>query len=81
MNILFYAKFKTTYFLQLVTLIGMWIIPLGMCVRNLWWRFVFFWLVFSCITGLIVRKTVQRPMLGTTPRFVIFQNVISSRIL
>ncbi|XP_008209281.1 RING finger protein 121 isoform X1 [Nasonia vitripennis] len=55
---------------QLITLFGMWIIPLGMCIRNLWWRFIFLWLVFSCITGLIVRKTVQRPMQGTTPRLV-----------
>ncbi|XP_023247213.1 RING finger protein 121-like [Copidosoma floridanum] len=55
---------------QLVTLIGMWIIPLVLALRNYYWRFIFFWLVFSCITGLIVRKTVEKPMQGTTPRLV-----------
>ncbi|XP_054262681.1 E3 ubiquitin ligase Rnf121 isoform X1 [Macrosteles quadrilineatus] len=55
---------------QLATLFGMWIIPLGMCLKNQWWRFIFLWLVFSCITGLIVRKAVEKPIQGTTPRLV-----------
>ncbi|XP_069679241.1 E3 ubiquitin ligase Rnf121 [Periplaneta americana] len=52
------------------TLIGMWIIPLVLCLRNQWWRFIFLWLVFSCITSLVVRKAIQKPIEGTTPRLV-----------
>lgn len=55
---------------SLVTLIAMWIIPLAYSIKNLWWRFIFLWLLFSCITSLIVRKAVQRPLDGTTPRLV-----------
>lgn len=55
---------------QLTTLIAMWIIPIIMCIRNAWWRFIFIWLVFSCITGLIVRKAIQHPIQSTTPRLV-----------
>lgn len=47
----------------------MWIIPFGLSLKNHWWRFIFFWLVTSCITGLIVRKAVQKPIAGTTPRY------------
>ncbi|XP_051170585.1 RING finger protein 121 isoform X2 [Leptopilina boulardi] len=55
---------------QFVTLVAMWIIPLGICIQNLWWRFIFVWLVFSCITGLIMRKALQHPLQRNTPRLV-----------
>ena len=53
---------------QLVTLIGMWIVPIIFCLKNQSWRFIFIWLVFSCITGLIFRKSLEKPIEGTTPR-------------
>lgn len=56
------------YIFQLITLVAMWIIPFGISLRNHWWRFIFLWLVSSCITGLVVRKAVQKPIAGTTPR-------------
>ncbi|KAK6626375.1 hypothetical protein RUM43_006686 [Polyplax serrata] len=55
---------------QLVTLIGMWIVPIIICLRNQSWRFIFIWLVFSCVTGLIFRKSLETPIDGTTPRLV-----------
>uniref|UniRef100_A0A6M2DN24 Putative ring-containing e3 ubiquitin ligase n=1 Tax=Xenopsylla cheopis TaxID=163159 RepID=A0A6M2DN24_XENCH len=55
---------------SLVTLLGMWTIPLGISLYSLWWRFVFLWLLFSCITGLIGTRALQSPIQGTTPRLV-----------
>lgn len=52
----------------------MWIIPFGLSLKSHWWRFIFIWLVTSCITGLIVRKAVQKPIAGTTPRYVCLFN-------
>lgn len=57
-------------FSQLVTLIGLWIVPICYCVKNLWWRFIFFWLLFSCITLVVIRKAIAKPIAGTTPRWV-----------
>ncbi|CAH1996246.1 unnamed protein product [Acanthoscelides obtectus] len=53
---------------SIVTLLGMWVVPIILCLRNHWWRFIFTWLLFSCITGLIVRKALQKPIDRTTPR-------------
>lgn len=55
---------------SIVTLLGMWLVPVGICLRHLWWRFIFIWLLFSCITGLIFTKAMQKPLNGTTPRLV-----------
>nr|CAD7425959.1 unnamed protein product [Timema monikensis] len=66
------VEWKKRYYrsYQFCTLAGMWIIPVLMCLKNQWWRFIFSWLMFSCITGLIVRKALQKPLDGTTPRLV-----------
>ncbi|XP_046394513.1 RING finger protein 121 isoform X3 [Ischnura elegans] len=55
---------------QTATLIGMWVIPFVLCLKNQWWRFIFTWLIFSCITSLVARKALQKPVQGTTPRLV-----------
>ncbi|CAH0560674.1 unnamed protein product [Brassicogethes aeneus] len=61
-------RFYKSYLI--VTLLGMWIIPLGLSLKSHWWRFIFIWLLFSCITGLIVFKSLQKPIDRVTPRFV-----------
>ncbi|XP_043222647.1 RING finger protein 121-like isoform X1 [Amphibalanus amphitrite] len=55
---------------QIVTLIGMWVIPFVLCIRNRWWRFIFFWLLYTCITLMIGFKAMKKPLDGTTPRLV-----------
>jgi len=52
---------------HLCTLLGMWVIPVGLCIRNHWWRFPCVWLLFSCITSVVTRKS-QRNLLKELPR-------------
>jgi len=55
---------------HLCTLIGMWIIPLVLSIVNHWWRFPSIWLVFSSVTSLVTKRSLEKPTQGTTPRLV-----------
>lgn len=66
------VQWKQRYFrsYQRATLIGMWIIPVGFCLKFGWTRFIIVWAVFSVITGFIVFKATRKPLEGRTPRLV-----------
>lgn len=68
--ILFEWKRRSVRTYQMVTLFAMWIIPVVLSINNHYWRFIFFWLVFTCITGLVFRKAIENPIQKRTPRLV-----------
>ncbi|GAB1608218.1 RING finger protein 121-like [Argonauta hians] len=52
------------------TLLGMWLIPLGFCLKFRWYRFVIVWSVFSVVTAFVTLKATAKPLSGKTPRLV-----------
>jgi len=48
----------------------MWIIPVGLAIRNHWWRFPCVWLFFSAVTSIVTKKSLEKPIQGSTPRLV-----------
>lgn len=55
---------------QVVTSLALWLIPFIMSLRMSYWRFIVFWTLFSLITGFVVRKALEKPLQGSTPRLV-----------
>lgn len=55
---------------QRVTMMGMWLIPLCISVHSHWWRFVFIWTIFTVGTCIVMSWALQKPIAGTTPRWV-----------
>uniref|UniRef100_F1L5A0 RING finger protein 121 n=1 Tax=Ascaris suum TaxID=6253 RepID=F1L5A0_ASCSU len=55
---------------QLCTLLGMWLIPVFVCVQRQWWRFLVTWVLYSLFSTLIWYKATRPQISGTTPRFV-----------
>lgn len=52
------------------TLIGLWIIPLGISIKSQFTRFIVLWVIFSILTAFVMRRAMAKPVLGTTPRLV-----------
>ena len=55
---------------QVVTLVGMWFIPLYFNVKLGFWRMLAAWTLFSLVTGFIVFKATRNPLAPTTPRYL-----------
>lgn len=55
---------------NIVSLTGLWIIPLGMSVYHSYWRFCGVWMLFTLVTLYIIRLARCKPLGGKTPRLV-----------
>lgn len=55
---------------QLCTLLGMWLIPVFVCVQRYWWRFLITWVVYSILSTIIWYKATRPQISGKTPRLV-----------
>ena len=64
-----FQRFLLILFLQFCTLIGMWSIPLLLSLKNLWWRFIGLWLLFTLVTAAIMKRAMEKPIQGSTPRY------------
>jgi hypothetical protein len=56
---------------QVVTLLCMWLIPVVICVKRDWWRFLFIWLIFSIINSFVTYHSTRPQVGGNTPRCVL----------
>ncbi len=53
---------------QLVTLLGLWLIPLGVCIKMWFIRMTIVWIIFSLITSFVVYRATRRRISVSTPR-------------
>lgn len=53
---------------QLATLVGMWAIPLLICLKLVWFRFAVAWLVFSLVSAYFCYMATRKPIAPKTPR-------------
>jgi len=53
-----------------ITLLGMWLIPLFWSIYFIYWRMITIWILFSFITGYIIKIATKKPLEPQTPRKV-----------
>ena len=53
---------------QTCTLFGMWLIPTLLSLKNFWWRFVIIWACFTLVTGVMMKRAMEKPVHVSTPR-------------
>ncbi|EYB81926.1 hypothetical protein Y032_0371g131 [Ancylostoma ceylanicum] len=68
----FLVQWKKRHFksYQLCTLLGMWLIPVYVCLSRSWYRFLVTWLIYTICSTWIWRKSTEDHISGTTPRLV-----------
>lgn len=62
-----FSWFATILF-QLCTLLGMWLIPVFICVQRYWWRFLITWIVYSVLSTVVWYRATRPQISGKTPR-------------
>lgn len=58
------------FVIKFFTMLGMWIIPLGISIKLLYGRFILIWTVFTIITLFVAYKATRVPIGRSTPRLV-----------
>ena len=57
---------------NLATLLGLWLVPLILSISKHYYKFIFFWSIFSIFNTIIVKKAFESPMNSSTPRLVYY---------
>jgi len=52
-----------------VTLLGLWLIPMGFSIFFVYWRFMIVWVIFSLINSFVIYNASRKPLSQGTPRF------------
>jgi len=55
---------------QLMTTLGLWLIPFSISLAKSYYRFVFTWIIFTAVTGYIYLQSTQNQISMSTPRRV-----------
>ncbi|KAL3120775.1 hypothetical protein niasHT_008067 [Heterodera trifolii] len=55
---------------QFATLVGLWLIPFMVSLKNGWWRFILSWTLFTSSIFYVWRRVNQPAISGSTPRLV-----------
>jgi len=71
-QVYFLKIFKKNFSSQIATLLGLWLIPLIICLQKFWWRFLLSWVLFTSASWYIWWRVNQNVIMGSTPRFVGF---------
>eukprot|EP00002_Diphylleia_rotans_P036707 TRINITY_DN8124_c0_g1_i2.p1 TRINITY_DN8124_c0_g1~~TRINITY_DN8124_c0_g1_i2.p1 ORF type:complete len:112 (+),score=15.83 TRINITY_DN8124_c0_g1_i2:76-411(+) len=66
---LFYWKKKHSHSYQIITLLGLWLVPIYMSLSLYFWRMVIIWTIFSAFTLIVFYRAQQKPLMTSTPRY------------
>jgi RING finger protein 121/175 len=67
---LFMWKKKNKRSYDLITLVGLWLVPAAFSAQLHFWMFLIVWFLYSLVTGFLIYKCTKKKMNSTTPRLV-----------